>query len=56
MFSGLSISVRPERIKQVASAGICPILKRLYRILIKMFVFCISIALCITGEYSVLEE
>jgi len=47
----------PEENKQVAPAELCPILKRLYRILIKRFVLCITITLHITGEiYSVLEE
>jgi len=47
----------PEENKLVALAELCPILKRLYRILIKRFVLCITITLHITGEiYSVLEE
>lgn len=42
LLSQPSLSVQhPEENKQVAPAELCPILKRLYRILIKRFVLCI---------------
>jgi hypothetical protein len=40
----------PEENEQVAPAELHSILKRLHRILIKRFVLCIAMALCITGE------
>jgi len=43
----------PEESKLVAPAELCPILKRLYRILIKRFVLCIITTLHITAEFTV---
>jgi hypothetical protein len=49
-----SLSVQlPEENEQVAPAELHSILKRLHRILIKRFVLCIAMALCITGELTV---
>jgi hypothetical protein len=57
LLSQPSLSVQhPEENKQVAPAELCPILKRLYRILIKRFVLCIITTLHIWRVYSVLEE
>jgi hypothetical protein len=55
LLSQPSLSVQhPEENKQVAPAELCPILKRLYRILIKRFVICITfmhMVLCMLRQF-----